>query len=58
MPRPKGKPNVMPSKKAIRGYYRMLREAADEGDVTAARHLIELHAVSQTASMKTGVQEV
>lgn len=40
--RPKGSRNAKPSKKAISGYYKLLRSAADGGDVNAAAKLIEL----------------
>lgn len=43
MPRPKGSTNHKPSKAAIDNYYRMLREAAQRGDINAAGKLIELH---------------
>ena len=48
MPRPKGGQNIRPSKSAIRGYYKILRDAAKNGDVNAAAKLIELdHLTSQ-----------
>ena len=49
MPRPKGGQNIRPSKSAILGYYKILRDAANRGDVNAAAKLIELdHLTSQS----------
>ncbi|WP_322003347.1 hypothetical protein [Marinobacter alexandrii] len=49
MPRPKGGQNIRPSKSAIHGYYKILRDAANSGDVNAAAKLIELdHLISQS----------
>ncbi|WP_275289319.1 hypothetical protein [Halomonas elongata] len=40
--RPRGR-NVWPTKKEVAGYFELLRGAAKNGDVDAARHLIDLH---------------
>ena len=42
MARRKGSQNIRPSKSAIHGYYKILRDAANSGDVNAAAKLIEL----------------
>lgn len=38
--RAKGSRNIKPSKRAIAGYYGLLKSAADEGDVNAAGLLV------------------
>ncbi|WP_421860802.1 hypothetical protein [Marinobacter salarius] len=49
MPRPKGGQNIRPSKSAILGYYKILRDAANSGDINAAAKLIELdHLTNQS----------
>ncbi|MDL0430219.1 hypothetical protein QPM17_03730 [Marinobacter sp. TBZ242] len=49
MARPKGGRNIRPSKSAILDYYKVLRDAANSGDVNAAAKLIELdHLTSQS----------
>ncbi|MDT8895791.1 hypothetical protein RSO41_14125 [Halomonas sp. I1] len=39
--------NVWPTKKEVAGYFELLRGAAKQGDVDAARHLIDLHERNQ-----------
>lgn len=51
--RPRGKKNAKPSREAIAGYYRLLADAADEGDVDAARHLIELDLLNNQQTKET-----
>ncbi|MGP9549776.1 hypothetical protein [Halomonas sp. AOP42-D1-22] len=38
--RPKGSRNAKPSRKAVNGYYGLLRSAADEGDTASAGLLV------------------
>lgn len=45
--RPKGSRNAKPSQKAITGYYKLLRSAADQGDTLAAAELIKIDLLSQ-----------
>ena len=45
--RPKGSRNAKPSQKSISGYYKLLRSAADQGDINAAGKLIELDLLNQ-----------
>lgn len=45
--RPKGSCNAKPSQKAISGYYKLLRSAADQGDIVAAAELIKIHTAEQ-----------
>ena len=48
--RPKGSCNAKPSQKAISGYYKLLRSAADDGDTTAAAKLIELDLIEKRST--------
>lgn len=52
MSRPKGRKNSKPTREAIQNYYRMLAEAADQGDTSAARHLIELDLLNQSRTQR------
>mgnify|MGYP000032302552 CR=1 FL=1 len=45
--RPKGSRNAKPTKRAIAGYYGLLRSAADQGDIVAAAELIKIHTAEQ-----------
>jgi hypothetical protein len=45
--RPKGSCNAKPSQKAISGYYKLLRSAADQGDTSAAGWLCQLDLLNQ-----------
>lgn len=45
--RPRGRRNLKPSKAAVAAYYRMLAEAADKGDTTAAGWLCQLDLLNQ-----------
>lgn len=45
----KGIPNIKPSRAEIRGYYALLRSAAQRGDAVAAAELIKIdHMTNQT----------
>lgn len=43
MSRPRGRKNTRPTQAEVSAYYQLLKSAASDGDVDAARHLIELH---------------
>lgn len=45
--RPKGAKNAKPTRQAIAGYYGLLRNAADNGDINAAGKLLELDLIEQ-----------
>lgn len=52
--RPKGSRNAKPTKRAIAGYYGLLRSAADQGDTSAAGWLCQLDLLNkQTAKEGT-----
>lgn len=53
--RPEGSCNAKPTKQAINGYYRLLRNAANGGDVQAAAELIRLSCSEQPESKRHGV---
>ncbi|MEA3250554.1 MAG: hypothetical protein U9Q35_03085 [Pseudomonadota bacterium] len=53
MSRPKGARNVKPSREAIQGYYRLLSDAADNGDTQAAAELIKLHHLTNQTDKET-----
>lgn len=44
MSRPSGSPNIKPTRQEIAGYYRLLRNAAQNGDTQAAGELLRLDA--------------
>ena len=50
MSRPKGRRNIKPTKAEIGGYFALLRNAADKGDVTAAGWLCQLDLHSRHCS--------
>lgn len=41
--RPCGRHNIRPTRQEVAGYFELLRGAAQQGDIDAARHLIDLH---------------
>lgn len=49
--RPKGSRNAKPSQKAIQGYYALLRDAADQGDINAAGWLVSITEQTQVGHM-------
>lgn len=51
--RPAGSRNAKPTKQAIAGYYGLLRSAADNGDTTAAAHLIQLDLLASQQKKET-----
>tara|TARA_R100000935_G_scaffold49437_1_gene74753 strand:- start:473 stop:661 length:189 start_codon:yes stop_codon:yes gene_type:complete len=53
--RPAGVKNAKPTKQAINGYYRLLRNAADGGDVLAAAELIRLSCSEQSEINRNGI---
>ncbi|MEA1081974.1 hypothetical protein [Marinobacter qingdaonensis] len=48
--RPRGSRNIKPSRKAVRGYYQLLREKAEQGDTMAAGWLAQLDLLNQKES--------
>lgn len=48
--RPKGSRNAKPSQKAISGYYKLLRSAADQGDALAAAELIKIDIIEKRST--------
>lgn len=50
--RPRGRHSTRPTKQEVAGYFELLRGAAQQGDIDAARHLIDLHERQQKDTAK------